>query len=369
MKLQKTSALLMAAAITFSAGLTASAENTNIYPDVNRGDWFYPYVKNVSEQGLMTGYKSGDFGVTDNLTRGQFATVLWRIEGAQSVGYDGRYPDVEEGIFYAAAAKWAGDNNIITGYENGYFGGEDEITREQVATILSRYAAITGKTVTKGNIYDFPDGGQVADFAKDGVADAVGSGWITGDNGCINPKGTVSRAVSATLISRYTSDFIPPVFESMPEQFVFTSGAGGWQTELILADDGTFTGEYYDSDMGDTGSRYPNGTVYICNFSGSFTQPEQVNDYTYKMNLESLQIERTPEETEYRDGVRYIYSEPYGLDNADEFYIYTPGAPVSDLPYTFVLWTYALADMQNAETLPCYGIYNEGGGAGFIGMQ
>ena len=59
----------------------------------------------------------------------------------------------------------------------------------------------------------------------------------------------------------------------------------------------------------------------------------------------------------------------YGLDNADEFYIYTPGAPVSDLPYTFVLWTYALADMQNAETLPCYGIYNEGGGAGFIGMQ
>lgn len=175
------------------------------YADVNEGDWYEPYVQDVSEKGLMTGYENGYFGPADELTRGQFATIIWRMEGAQAVVYDGKYPDVSAGDFYAQAAKWAGDNGIITGYDSGYFGGNDSITREQVATILSRYANKTGKEVTKGNIYEFPDGNSVSAFAKDGVVDAIGSGWIMGDNGLINPQGKVNRAVAATMISRYAA--------------------------------------------------------------------------------------------------------------------------------------------------------------------
>lgn len=363
MKLQKARVILMAMAMTLAPGLTANVQAANNYPDVNRGDWYYPYVKNVSLQGLMNGYENGIFGANDNLTRGQFATILWRIEGSPAAEYDGRYPDIPEGIFYAEAAKWADENGIITGYENGDFGGNDNITREQVATILSRYANKTGKPVTKGNIYDFPDGDKVSPFAEEGVANAIGSGWITGDNGYINPHGDVVRAVSATLISRYASNFTPSVFESMPEEFIFSSGAGGWDTTFALADDGAFTGTYHDSDMGDRGSGYPNGTVHVCNFTGKFSEPEQVNDYTYKMNLEEFQIERTPGETEYRDGIRYVYSEAVGFNDAEEFFIYTPGAPVSELPEEFLIWVY---NGRNMETIPYYGIYNEGGGAGFV---
>lgn len=363
MKLRKIGALLLVTAITFTAGATVKAANPGSYPDVKRGDWHYPYVKHVSAQNLMNGYENGKFGPDDNMTRGQFATILWRMDGKKAVDYSGEYPDVPETIFYATAAKWASDNGIITGYNNGNFGGNDNITREQVATILSRYARETGKSVTKGNIYDFPDGAQVSGFAQDGVADAIGSGWITGDNGRINPQGNVSRAVSATLIARFVSDFTPSVFETMPEDYVFTSGAGGWGTELKLADDGTFTGHYEDNELGSTGRGYPNGTVYICDFSGRFTQPERVNDYTYKMRLDSLQTEREPEEVEYRNGIRYIYSEPNGLNDPDDFFIYTPGAPMSELPPVFVTWVYG---GQNMTTLPHYGIYNAGGGAGFV---
>lgn len=75
------------------------------------------------------------------------------------------------------------------------------------------------------------------------------------------------------------------IFELIPKKFTFSSGAGGWATEITLNDDGNFNGQYYDFEMGDRGDEYPNGTVYISNFSGKFTIPKQIDEYTYSMRL------------------------------------------------------------------------------------
>lgn len=158
----------------------------------------------------------------------------------------------------------------------------------------------------------------------------------------------------------------PDIFSQLPSNFIFASGAGGWSTELTIKNDGSFTGYYSDSNMGETGVGYENGTTYICNFSGKFTTPKQMNDYTYSMRLENLQTEGTPGEIYYENRQKFIYSDPYGFDNADEFLIYTPGAPMNELPEGFKNWLYVLINPDEETTLPCYGIYNVGGEEGFV---
>ena len=159
------------------------------------------------------------------------------------------------------------------------------------------------------------------------------------------------------------------IFDSMPSVFIFSSGAGAWSTELTFESDGSFKGYYYDSELGDSGSGYEGGTVYICNFSGKFTEPEQVNDYTYSMRLDSLQIEGVSGDVYYEDDQRFIYADPYGFDNADEFLIYVPGTPVDELPEGFKVWLQAFFNPDEEETLPYYGIYNAGGEEGFVGYE
>lgn len=157
------------------------------------------------------------------------------------------------------------------------------------------------------------------------------------------------------------------LFASLPDRFVFSSGVGAWSTELQIRADGSFSGLYHDTDRGDTGDGYPNGVQYICSFSGAFAQPKQINAYTYSVAIASLETEGTPGAFYDTDGVRYIYSEPYGLDGAEEFLIYLPGAPVADLPEDFLSWVRSSFPDDSAELLPFYGFYNPENGDGFVG--
>ena len=138
---------------------------------------------------------------------------------------------------------------------------------------------------------------------------------------------------------------------------------------MTLESDGSFTGYYHDSNMGDTGVGYEDGTVYICNFTGKFTTPEQINEYTYTMRLADIQIEGTPGEEYLDNDQRFIYSEPYGFDNAEEFFIYLPGAPISELPEGFTGWLRSSMNPDEEDILPCYGIYNAGGEEGFVAYE
>ena len=147
--------------------------------------------------------------------------------------------------------------------------------------------------------------------------------------------------------------------------FYFSSGAGAWFTELHIRDTGSFDGHYQDADMGDSGDGYPNGTLYDCDFYGTFDHLEKVDDFTYKMKLSDISFQREPETEEIIDGVRYIYSDAYGLDGED-FYLYLPGSRVADLPQAFRDWVgYHDPDAVQEEELSFYGLYNVQGELGF----
>lgn len=151
------------------------------------------------------------------------------------------------------------------------------------------------------------------------------------------------------------------LFEDVSKlEFYFSSGAGGWRTTLRINSDGSFEGVHSDSEMGITGDDYPDGTYYICQFRGSFTTPKKLNDYTYSFSLESLEYEQS-DAVEIIDGIRYVNSTPYGIEGGEEFHLYLPGTPLSQLPELYIDWIrndYYTAEGAEEPILPFYGLYN-----------
>lgn len=152
--------------------------------------------------------------------------------------------------------------------------------------------------------------------------------------------------------------------------FSFLSGAGGWSTELVINEDGTFSGVYHDSEMGSASEEYPDGTYYYCSFHGKFTQPVQKNEYIYSTTIENISYDNPVGTEEIKDGIRYIYSEAYGLDNPEEILIYLPGMPMEELPEGYLSWVRGNWRMDyefaaSHEELPFYGLYNVNSEQGF----
>ena len=159
-----------------------------------------------------------------------------------------------------------------------------------------------------------------------------------------------------------------PIFDVLPLEFVFSSGAGAWQSIITLNSDGSFKGTYSDAEMGSNGEDYPNGTVYTCEFSGKFEEIKQVNDYTYTMTLTEVTTEKKEGEEWIEDQIRYVAAGPYGLENGKEFLLYTPETPIKELSEEFLNWwpKRYLQEEQALEKLSCYGIYNKETESGFF---
>ena len=181
-----------------------------LYDDVKTADWFYDATNWAYINDVMSGYGDGSFGPGDSLARAQFAVIMYRIAGSPEVEFDGRFPDVKAGDWFANAVIWANDNGVITGYTNSeMFGPADKITREQIAAILYRYAKAEGYNVeASDDLADFPDAEKVNAFAKDAMKWAVASGLIKGDGGKLNPQGNANRAEAATLIMRFCKAYV-----------------------------------------------------------------------------------------------------------------------------------------------------------------
>ena len=127
---------------------------------------------------------------------------------------------------------------------------------------------------------------------------------------------------------------------------------------MHVEDDGTFSGEYSDSDMGTVGDGYPNGTYYYCEFEGKFSEPVKVNEYTYSMKIEKLSSANEMDTYEIIDETMYYYSYPYGIDGTDEVLVYLPGAPTAELPEAYMNWVRNDIEDPTAAELPFYGLYN-----------
>lgn len=161
-----------------------------------------------------------------------------------------------------------------------------------------------------------------------------------------------------------------------PMELVFASGAGAWGTSLTLSPDGSFTGGYSDSDMGDSDTAYPNGTRYLCDFKGTFGHFKQVDESTWTLFLDTLSIDVTPGTEWIEDDIRYVASDPAGLTNENgqsqgvEFTLYLPDTRLDSLPEEFLTWwanygSYREGNWDSAN-LDCYALRNTATEDGFF---
>ena len=145
----------------------------------------------------------------------------------------------------------------------------------------------------------------------------------------------------------------------------FCSGAGAWSTDLRFLPDGSFSGDYHDSDMGDTAETYPNGTVYICTFSGKMSLVEQVDKNSWKIHVDELTYTEPNGKEVIEDGCRYIYTDVYGLSAGDDMMLYCPGTPLDSFTDEMKFFAHAF----DLTSLPSWYFYSSRNNSGFEGLQ
>ena len=173
--------------------------------DVKKGDWYYNAVEYTYKNGIISGATDTEFRPTKNITRGMIVTILWRMEGKPKVTGIEDFPDVT-GQYYYDAVRWAAKDKIVSGYNSGKFGPNDNITREQLATILCNYAKYKKQNVNLStDTSKYKDWYKVTGYARPAMSWAVSTGVITGKyNGTrVDPQGTASRAEAAGMIYNY----------------------------------------------------------------------------------------------------------------------------------------------------------------------
>ena len=185
------------------------------YADVAQGAWYYDAVAYAYENGLMEGVGGGSFAPAMTTSRSMLATLLYRLEGApdlsgEILGYP--YADVDAESWYGDAVYWARLNGVVTGVGDGSaFDPDGDITREQMAVMLYRYAQYKGYDVSQGGMAarEFADYGQVADWARYAMDWAVAAGLITGTSGdTLSPQGSATRAEIAAILMRFAEKYV-----------------------------------------------------------------------------------------------------------------------------------------------------------------
>ena len=186
------------------SGVTLTITESNRYwNDVKAGDWFADAVSFVVSHDLMNGVDRYEFAPNMPMTRAMLVTVLYRLEDEPEIAGSMSFGDVASGAWYTEAVAWAAEQEIVRGNGDG-FAPNDNITREQIATVLYRYAQYLGMDVeAKGDVSKFSDGEKISSWAQDAVAWAVKVGLFKGDDtGSLNPQGNATRAEVATLLER-----------------------------------------------------------------------------------------------------------------------------------------------------------------------
>lgn len=190
---------LMLAIVMVIMVTSASPQFTDVSP--TKDAWCYTQVMKAYEAGLINGYGNGLFGKNDPITRGQMVQILYNYYG-EDCGTNSGFSDVPSSAWYAKAVTWASKNGVVSGYSNGTFGPNNQLTREQMVTIL--YNVADRPATNTSALAQFNDRGQVAAYAVNGFSWAVSNKVVSGtSNTTLSPRGTATRAQVAVILIRY----------------------------------------------------------------------------------------------------------------------------------------------------------------------
>lgn len=183
--------------------------------DVPQNAWFHEAVAWAFENDITTGTTQTTFSPNAIVTRGEFVTFLHRIAERPNNGLTATFPDVANPTsFHFEAVNWAAATGIVTGFGDGTFRPNSPITREELATMMFRFARARGSDITAPAtaLHRFPDQSNVSPFAVEGMQWATNRGIVRGNGGRLLPRATATRAESLTMLHRYAMDlpFTPP---------------------------------------------------------------------------------------------------------------------------------------------------------------
>lgn len=241
----------------------AITDNGMVFGDVEASRWYFPYVNTAVCKGIMNGMGDESFGPQTKLTRAMMVQILYNLEGrppveanlAEEGGQDtgtgeqntdqqtdtpgGTEPektipdfqDVKDGEWFADAVRWAASEGIVTGYSDTEFRPREEIIREQLVTMLYRYAANYKQIKIEGSadLSTFTDGWSVRDYAKDACRWAVANGIINGySSGALDPHAGATRAETAAILVRYIEkEWLPADTPEKPDEPADTPADSG----------------------------------------------------------------------------------------------------------------------------------------------
>ena len=184
----------------------APEEPTWPFTDVTEGeDWFYDAVAYVYENGIMAGTDEATFEPFLELDRAMAAQLFYNLEGKPAVTGDSTFTDVTSGHWAVDAITWAAQNDIVVGIGGNLYDPDSNVTREQFAVMLYKYARFKGYDLTAtGDLTQFPDAGSISSWAETALSWANGKGLINGhENGTIDPKGRTIRAQAASIMANF----------------------------------------------------------------------------------------------------------------------------------------------------------------------
>ena len=230
-KAKRYSTICLAFVLVFGLAIPAFAvSDATGFSDVDESAWYAEAVVYARDHGLMSGTSGTTFFPDQEMTRAMLATVLYRAAGSPEVSGSSPFSDAANNTWYTDAVLWASQNGLVGGYGNGLFGVNDPVTREQMITIIWRYAG----RPSDGSGSVFADAQQISSYARDAVSWSSANGIISGVGGNrFDPKGVVTRAQAATVLMNYSKNTSQELTEMKIE---------------IIVGGKSFTAALYDND-------------------------------------------------------------------------------------------------------------------------
>ena len=185
---------------------TADDKKEEKFNDVDKDAWYAEAVNFVVTRGVMSGISENTFSPDAQATRGTIALIIKNIDGTSEKVY-WSYLDVPEDAWYADAVAWCSETNIMKGYGGGYFGPDDSITREQLVSILYRYAQyrnFSNLETTGVELLEYNDYASISGYAGGPMQWALKNSIISGkENNMLDPQGIATRAEIAQIIRNF----------------------------------------------------------------------------------------------------------------------------------------------------------------------